>query len=70
MYKSGALRSSRGGCHSVWPFSDRCMRRDQGLCRHGKSSKRNLFMTYEFETLKWCFKTEIGMRPPSYTGVL
>jgi hypothetical protein len=57
--------SSRGGCHSFVPFSRRFIFRDQGLCLHGNTRRRSLWMTYEFETLKWCFSSDTGSNQAS-----
>lgn len=62
--------SSRGGCHSFVPFSNRFIFRDQGLCLHGNTRRRSLWMTYELETLKWCLSSDTGINPASCTNVV
>lgn len=62
--------SSRGGCHSLVPFSRRFIFRDQGLCLHGNTTRRSLWMTYELDTLKWCLSSDTGINPASCTGVV
>ena len=62
--------SSRGGCHSLVPFSRRFIFRDQGLCPHGNTRRRSLWMTYELETLKWCLNIDTGINPASCTSAV
>lgn len=65
MYKSGLFRSSLGGSHCICPCSDGLFARVHLLCRHGNRISRSLCMTYELDTLKWCFKRGTGIEPPN-----